>query len=179
MRTVIFATAIRILTPLFLLFSLYILFRGHNNPGGGFIGGLIGSIAFIFHTLARGPKDTVDTFLSLTLRIADRMPGQSRPAYLSQMLKANLVGRKKELPDQWRQHSLRLRPLFLIALGLLIAVSSGTFSFFRGEPYMTAWWPDTHLPVLASLGTPLLFDTGIYLLVLGMVLKMVFTMSRD
>ena len=58
MKTVILATTIRLLIPLFLVFSVYILFRGHNDPGGGFIGGLIGSIAFVFHAMTHGSAVT-------------------------------------------------------------------------------------------------------------------------
>jgi multicomponent Na+:H+ antiporter subunit B len=54
MKTVILATTIRILIPLFIGFSVYVLFRGHNDPGGGFIGGLIGSIALVFHAMTHG-----------------------------------------------------------------------------------------------------------------------------
>ena len=41
MRTLIFRTAAPYLTALMLLFSIFVLLRGHNEPGGGFIGGLI------------------------------------------------------------------------------------------------------------------------------------------
>ena len=43
--------------PLFwfvLAMSLLILFRGHNEPGGGFVGGLVGALAFAILTLAEG-----------------------------------------------------------------------------------------------------------------------------
>ncbi len=42
------------LLPLFLLISAYIFMRGHNLPGGGFIAGLITSIALIQQYLAHG-----------------------------------------------------------------------------------------------------------------------------
>jgi multicomponent Na+:H+ antiporter subunit B len=38
--------------PFLLLFSVYMLLRGHNEPGGGFIGGLIASSPFILRNLA-------------------------------------------------------------------------------------------------------------------------------
>ncbi len=38
--------------------SLFVLLRGHNEPGGGFIGGLIGALGFVFHAIARGPAAT-------------------------------------------------------------------------------------------------------------------------
>ncbi|WP_312418189.1 MnhB domain-containing protein, partial [Shinella sp.] len=41
MNTLIFRTVAPFLTALMVLFSLFVLLRGHNEPGGGFIGGLI------------------------------------------------------------------------------------------------------------------------------------------
>jgi multicomponent Na+:H+ antiporter subunit B len=41
-----------------LALSVFVLLRGHNEPGGGFIGGLIGALGFVFHALARGPAET-------------------------------------------------------------------------------------------------------------------------
>lgn len=54
MRTLIFRTAAPFLTSLMLLFSVFVLLRGHNEPGGGFIGGLIAVAAFAVHAIAFG-----------------------------------------------------------------------------------------------------------------------------
>lgn len=54
MRSVIFRTAAPYLTALMLLFSVFVLLRGHNEPGGGFIGGLIAASAFAIHGIAFG-----------------------------------------------------------------------------------------------------------------------------
>jgi multicomponent Na+:H+ antiporter subunit B len=54
MRTLIFRTAAPILTSLMLMFSVFVLLRGHNEPGGGFIGGLIAVAAFAIHGIAFG-----------------------------------------------------------------------------------------------------------------------------
>ena len=51
---VIMATLTRILLPLALLVAVFILLRGHNQPGGGFIAGLIASVALIVQYLANG-----------------------------------------------------------------------------------------------------------------------------
>ncbi len=50
----IMATFVRLLLPLALLVSVYILLRGHNAPGGGFIAGLITAVALIMQYLANG-----------------------------------------------------------------------------------------------------------------------------
>lgn len=54
MNTLIFRTFAPLLTALMLLFSIFVLLRGHNEPGGGFIGGLIGAAAFAIHAIAFG-----------------------------------------------------------------------------------------------------------------------------
>jgi multicomponent Na+:H+ antiporter subunit B len=52
--SVILATGARVVQPLMLLFSVFILIRGHNAPGGGFAGGLVAAIAFTLIVIAEG-----------------------------------------------------------------------------------------------------------------------------
>ncbi|WP_112311002.1 MnhB domain-containing protein [Pseudogemmobacter bohemicus] len=54
MRSPILGLGARFLLPLFLISSLYILLRGHNAPGGGFIGGLIAALGFAILIFAEG-----------------------------------------------------------------------------------------------------------------------------
>ncbi|MDJ0931788.1 Na+/H+ antiporter subunit B [Breoghania sp.] len=54
MNTVIFRTVAPFLTALMVLFSIFVLLRGHNEPGGGFIGGLIAASAFAIYGIACG-----------------------------------------------------------------------------------------------------------------------------
>lgn len=54
MRTVIFRTVAPYLASLMVLFSIFVLLRGHNEPGGGFIGGLIAASAFAIYGIACG-----------------------------------------------------------------------------------------------------------------------------
>lgn len=54
MNTIILRTATFFLMPLLLLFSLFILLRGHYYPGGGFVGGLIAAIAFVLYAFSFG-----------------------------------------------------------------------------------------------------------------------------
>src|SRR5690554_3106044 len=50
----ILSVVAQILLPLALLVSVYIFLRGHNQPGGGFIAGLITATALILQYMARG-----------------------------------------------------------------------------------------------------------------------------
>jgi multicomponent Na+:H+ antiporter subunit B len=54
MNSVILTAGTRILVALLVLFSVFMLLRGHNEPGGGFIGGLIGATGFVIYAIACG-----------------------------------------------------------------------------------------------------------------------------
>ncbi len=135
MRNAIFETAIKLLIPLFVLFSLFLLFRGHNSPGGGFIGGLLASIGFFLRAMVFGTNNTIAKY--------------------------------------------KLRPIGLIAFGLSIAIVSILLSVFQGLPVMTGLWLDFSLPFIGKLGTPVLFDIGVYFVVIGVVLSITFVMSSN
>ncbi len=57
MPSLILRTSTRFLLTLLLLFSVFLLLRGHNEPGGGFVGGLFGAIAFVLYALAYSPAE--------------------------------------------------------------------------------------------------------------------------
>lgn len=134
--SVILQTTSRLLVPIMLLFSLFVLLRGHHAPGGGFGGGLIAVAAFGLYAVCRG----------------------------------------------WRQaqQALRWSPEFLGAGGLAVMVVSGLLGLLAGRSFLGALWLDLHLPGLPQLevGTPVLFDVGVYLAVLGSMLTVVFALMR-
>jgi multicomponent Na+:H+ antiporter subunit A len=127
----IFRTAARLLMPLLLLFSVFLLLRGHNEPGGGFVGGLVAAAAFALYSIAFGVK-------------------RARQALL-------------------------VRPMTLLGTGLLIALLSGVPAVLRGQPFLTAGWMSGPVP----LGTPALFDLGVFLVVAGVVLMMLFSLAEE
>jgi multicomponent Na+:H+ antiporter subunit A len=127
----IFRTAAGLLMPLLLLFSVFLLMRGHNEPGGGFVGGLVAAAAFALYAIAFGVRRA--------------------------------------------RRALRVRPLTLLGAGLLIALVSGLPAVLRGQPFLTAAWSSA--PV--ALGTPMLFDLGVFLVVAGVVVMMIFTLAED
>lgn len=134
MQTLILRMASRYLLPLLLLFSIFILLRGHYLPGGGFVGGLVASIAFVLHAFANGLNNT--------------------------------------------RTLLRVHPAFFMPLGLAFAFISGLAPLFAGLPFMTAvWYPDPS-PVVGTVGSPLFFDAGVYLVVIGASLTIIFTISE-
>ncbi|HEY4203254.1 MAG TPA: Na(+)/H(+) antiporter subunit B [Devosiaceae bacterium] len=54
MNTVIFRTTAPLIVAVMIVFSIYVLLRGHNEPGGGFIGGLIAASAIAIFGMATG-----------------------------------------------------------------------------------------------------------------------------
>ena len=54
MNTVIFRTVAPMLAAIMLVFSVFVLLRGHNEPGGGFIGGLIAASAIAIYGIGAG-----------------------------------------------------------------------------------------------------------------------------
>ena len=134
MSSVILRIAARSITPLLTIVSLILLLRGHNAPGGGFIGGLLAAAAIAFYAMAMGPA----------------------PA----------------------RRKLRLMPRTLIGVGLLVALTSGLPAVFAGRPYLSGQWWQPELPLLGAipLGTPLWFDVGVYIAVIGFVLTIFFAL---
>ncbi|MCH7403516.1 Na+/H+ antiporter subunit B [Belliella kenyensis] len=134
MKTLIFKTASTYLLPLLVLFSVFILLRGHYLPGGGFVGGLIASIAFVIHSFANGLEQT-----------------------------KNLI---------------KFHPGFLMPVGLCIALISGAAPLFIEQSFMTGLWFENPIPVIGMVGSALFFDAGVYLVVIGVTLTIIFTISE-
>lgn len=135
MNSVILTTTTRFLFAVLLLFSVFLLLRGHNEPGGGFSGGLVAAASFALYAIACGVKES--------------------------------------------RQLLRVDPRTLIGSGLLTAVLAGMVGFALGKPFLSGVWDDTPIPVIGKLGTPLIFDVGVYLVVLGFTLHILFTLFEE
>jgi multicomponent Na+:H+ antiporter subunit B len=137
MISLILRTASKYLLPLLLLFSIFLLLRGHNEPGGGFVGGLVAAAAFALYALASGVPSA--------------------------------------------RQALQIAPHTLLASGLLVALTSGVIPLFFGREFLTMYWADLHLPLLGDLevGTTLFFDVGVFLVVLGGVLLIIFSLAEE
>lgn len=61
MNSLILQATSRLVLPAALVFSIYVLLRGHNEPGGGFIGGLIAAAGIAVHALPRGREGLAST----------------------------------------------------------------------------------------------------------------------
>jgi multicomponent Na+:H+ antiporter subunit B len=74
---------------------------------------------------------------------------------------------------------LRLHPLAIVGVGLGVALLSGLPPLFDGGAFLTGHWLQGKVPVVGSLGTPFLFDVGVYLTVLGVVTTIVFELAEE
>ena len=75
---------------------------------------------------------------------------------------------------------LRFHPVSLLAFGLGIALASGFVAVGAGLPFMTGMWlPTFSLPVMGAvhLGTPVMFDVGVYFAVIGFTLGVLFELE--
>lgn len=80
-----------------------------------------------------------------------------------------------EGPDQVRK-AIRIRPSAMAMAGLTLAMASGLPALFTGRPFLTGIWWQTHT---VSVGTPLLFDLGVFLAVLGAILSLLLALEEN
>lgn len=116
---------------LLLITSLWILLRGHDQPGGGFIGGLVAALAFAMIALAHGLERA--------------------------------------------RRTLRVHPVVLIGIGMFLALLSGFPGMQDGSAYLTHLWYEGDA---LKLSTTMVFDLGVYIVVLGGVLAFLFGLQR-
>lgn len=69
----------------------------------------------------------------------------------------------------------------VIGVGLLIALASGLFGLFDGRPLLSGLWAEIVVPGFGDIkvGTPLLFDLGVYIVVLGVTVLMALSLLED
>lgn len=128
-------TALRILVPLLLVASVLVMWRGHQLPGGGFIGGLIASSALVLRELA------------------------------SAHFKGLSVGNRK------------LSPALFIVVGLSLAAASSLAAPLSGKLFMQSLW--FHLSLIGDIGTPVIFDIGVYFTVIGVVTSILLPLLQE
>ncbi|MDR7335170.1 monovalent cation/H+ antiporter subunit A [Roseateles asaccharophilus] len=131
------AVLVRLLLPVAGLFAFHLFMRGHNEPGGGFVAGLVLAIAFIAQYMVSGTR--------------------------------------------WVEARMELKPTRWIAVGLLVALATGTGALVLGYPFLTTHtahvtWPlvgEVHLPTAA------LFDLGVFAVVVGSTLLLLTAIAHQ
>ncbi len=135
MSTLILRTATRYLVPVLLLFSVFLLWRGHHEPGGGFVGGLVAAAALVLIALAEGSETA--------------------------------------------RRVLRVQPTTLVPIGLATSAGAGSLAFLEGRPFLTGLWSKSEEAGALAIGSPLLFDVGVFLTVVGVVLTILLALIEE
>lgn len=127
-RLAVLDASARVLFPSILVLSIYFLFAGHNQPGGGFVGGLTAGAAISLRYIAGGVSEVRSTF--------------------------------------------RLRPWTILGGGLLIAACTALTPIVLGTSVLEHAAFEESLPLIGTVKTTtaLIFDIGVYLVVVGLVL---------
>jgi len=127
-RDVLLPILARLLLPLALVLALYLMLRGHNAPGGGFVGGLLTAVALLLQYIAHGRR--------------------------------------------WSAARLRLTYLRWAGAGVLLALATGVASWIYAAPFLTSAVLHWQVPLLGEveLASALVFDAGVYAVVVGVVL---------
>ena len=120
--------------PIFIFINIlafYLLLKGHNEPGGGFIAGVATAISFIYISLILG-KQALNRFI-------------------------------------------KIDPIYFSIIGLLIAYATAFFPMIYNKPFLYHKMIHFHAPFLGDIhiGSPVLFDIGVYLVVVGVTTKMI------
>jgi multisubunit Na+/H+ antiporter MnhB subunit len=127
-HSLIFDATVRLVFDTALIFSLYLLFAGHNQPGGGFVGGLVAAAALAMRYLASG------------------------------------LGAVRDL--------IPVPPWWLLSAGMLIASTTTMVPLLFGRALLDQGAVEWKLPLLGKVKvtSALPFDTGVYLIVVALLL---------
>ena len=136
-RSLILDTTVRLVFDGALVLSIYLLFAGHNQPGGGFVGGLVAAAAIALRYIAGGPDDVLSM--------------------------------------------LRVRPRGFLSAGLALAAGTALVPHAFGDTPLDHQAIEWHLALLGKVKftTATVFDTGVYLIVVGLVLMILEALGDD
>ncbi|MEH3089203.1 MAG: Na+/H+ antiporter subunit A [Microbacterium arborescens] len=136
-RSIMLEVIVRILFHTIIVVSIYLLFAGHNLPGGGFAGGLVAGMALVMRYVAGGPYEL----------------GAAAPT------------------DAGR----------LLGVGMTLAVASAIVPLFFGAPALTSTFWEAELPLFGHVEfvTSTVFDVGVYLVVIGLVLDVLRSLGAE
>lgn len=131
------AVLVRVLLPVAAMVSVYFLLRGHNLPGGGFVGGLIFATAIVLQYMVGGVL--------------------------------------------WVESRARILPQHWLAIGLLVSGIAAVMVWWFDHPFLAAVTWDVILPVIGAvhLSSVLLFDIGVYMLVIGATILVLVALAHQ
>lgn len=136
-RSILLEVIVRVLFHTIIVVSIFLLFSGHNLPGGGFAGGLVAGMALVMRYIAGGRWEL----------------GAAAPT------------------DAGR----------LLGFGLILAVGTAVIPMFFGlSPLTSSFW-EWEIPGLGHMEfvTSTIFDIGVYLVVIGLVLDVLRSLGAE
>jgi multicomponent Na+:H+ antiporter subunit A len=136
-RSVLLEVLVRLLFHPAILVSIYFLFVGHNEPGGGFAGGLLAGLALVARYLAGGRYE-----------LAEAIPIDAGK---------------------------------ILGAGVALAAGCALVSLFFGAETLTSAYVEADVLILGTLsfGTSTIFDFGVYLVVVGLVLDILRSLGAE
>ncbi|WP_135829477.1 MnhB domain-containing protein [Halorussus halobius] len=154
MTTVITKTTARVVAPIVFVVALSLLLQGHNLPGGGFIGGVltVAGVALIY------------------------------VAYGLDFVESGVLGREVEQGTGVLGHRSVAAFQRTFALGLVLAVASGVAGLAFDEPLMSQTFVVVESVPLyheVELASALVFDVGVYAVVVGALLTVLSVVSAE
>ena len=131
------ALIIGLLFPVIGVAAVFLLLRGHDLPGGGFVAGITMSVAFILQYMAHG---TI-----------------------------------------WVEERLRVLPVRWMGFGLLLAAGTGAAAWAFDRPFLTSYFSYADIPLIGRvpLASALLFDLGVFSLVVGATVLMLIALAHQ
>ncbi len=136
-RSILLEVVVRLTFHAVIVISLYLLFAGHNLPGGGFAGGLVAGLALVARYLAGG---RYELGAAVTFRAGT-----------------------------------------VLGTGMILAAGTAIVPLFFGAPPLTSAYWEGELWLLgeAAFVTSTIFDIGVYLIVIGLVLDVLRSLGGE
>ncbi|MDR6866987.1 multicomponent Na+:H+ antiporter subunit A [Microbacterium resistens] len=136
-RSILLEVIVRILFHTIIVVSIFLLFAGHNAPGGGFAGGLVAGMALVMRYIAGGRWEL----------------GAASPTDAGRLLGA----------------------------GLILAVGTAVIPLLFGLPPLASTFWEAEIPVIGHIEfvTSTIFDIGVYLVVIGLVLDVLRSLGAE
>ena len=154
MTTTIMETTARVTVPIVLVLAVSLFLQGHNLPGGGFIGGVLTTAAFALVYVAYGLD-----YVEVTVLDREIDPGTG-------------IFEHRTVTAYRRTFEL----------GLVLAVGSGLAGLAFGEPFLTQTFTVVHgVPLYheVELASALVFDLGVFLVVVGGLLTILSVVGAE
>jgi multicomponent K+:H+ antiporter subunit A len=131
------AVIMGLLFPVIGVTAVFLLLRGHDLPGGGFVAGITMAVAFILQYMARGTN--------------------------------------------WVEARLRVLPVHWMGVGLLVGGATGAMAWLFGGAFLTSYFSYAEIPLVGAvpLASALLFDIGVFALVVGATVLMLIAIAHQ